>query len=449
MVEANEQKEQVDLLVVNGRLVTFDRDETVLERGALAVKDSRIVDVGSAGMILDRYTAGETIDASHHIVMPGLINAHTHSPMTLFRGLSDDLPLIPWLTAMGQASRRVIRAETVKLGATLGYAEMILGGTTTAVDMYFFPEMLVEVALAAGMRLVAGPVFVGGAGADGIPLDERVERARQFIRTYRDEPLITPCVSPHSLFDVEPAQLQEAFQLAQEEDVLYNIHAAETQSDVQMIRERFGRPPIEHMEALGLLSARTLMAHCVHVSGREIELIANRGAVVAHCPLSNCKLADGIAPVPAMVNAGVKLGLGTDGPGSSNDLNLWSVIRLAAVLHKGATLDPTVLPAKEVMRMATIDAARALGLGDEIGSLEKGKKADVILIDLDRPHLVPLFNPYSHMVYAVGREDVSSAIIDGRVVLRDRQLTGIDIQEVISRVRSLERDISGVDSPGM
>ncbi|MBN1318570.1 MAG: amidohydrolase [Anaerolineales bacterium] len=442
MPDKNDQLPNIDLLILNGSVVTMNPDESIIESGALAIKGSRIIDIGSVDRISRQYTANKSIDATHHIVMPGLINAHTHSPMTLFRGLSDDLPLVPWLNAMHQAAVRWIRPETVSLAATLGYAEMVLGGTTTNLDMYFFPEKLVEAAQSVGIRLIAGPVFVSSDGVDGIPLDERVERGKRFIRTHKNGSLIVPCVSPHSAYDVNPPQLEEAFQLAEEEDVLFNIHAAETQAEVQSIRERYGRRPIEHLEALGILSSRTVMAHCVHVTEREIELMAGRGALAVHCPLSNLKLADGIAPVPNMASAGVKLALGTDGPGSSNDLNLWTVIRLAAVLHKGATLDPTALPAKDVMRMATIDAARALGLGDEIGSLETGKKADVVLIDLNRPHLTPLFNYYSHMVYAVGRDDVSTVVIDGKVVVRDRKLITIEIEPLMSRVRSLVADRS-------
>jgi 5-methylthioadenosine/S-adenosylhomocysteine deaminase len=426
-----------DLLILNGTVITFDRDESILERGALAIKDSRIIAVGDTDRIPRQYKAGEIVDASGHIVMPGLINAHTHSAMTLFRGLSDDLPLVPWLEAMRQAAARWIRPETVKLAATLGYAEMVLGGTTTNVDMYFFPERLVEAARSVGIRLIAGPVFVSSDKVDGIPMSERVARGREFIQEHRQDPLIVPCVSPHSAYDVASSQLEEAFRLAKDEDVLFNIHAAETQAEVESIRSRYGRTPIEYLDALGVLSSRTVMAHCVHVTEKEIELIAEKEAVAVHCPMSNCKLADGIAPVPAMMDAGVNLALGTDGPGSSNDLNLWNVIRLAAVLHKGATLDPTVVAARDVMRMATIDAARALGLGDEIGSLEIGKKADVILIDVNRPHLVPMFNAYSHMAYAIGQSDVSTVIVDGRVVVRDRQLKGIEIDPVMDKVRSL------------
>lgn len=434
---ASDNKECVDLIVKNGKVVTFNPDNEIIEQGAIAISGQKIQDIGPSEIIMAGYRANQTIDASRHLVMPGLINAHTHSPMTLYRGLADDISVIPWLSEMSKASAKVIRPDVVQVTAKLGYIEKLRGGTTTALDMYYYPEVLAKAAQWVGIRLITGPVFVSSQKMGNLDNDKRVQKGEEFIHKYRNDPLITACVSPHSTFDVPPEALEKALDLAKKFDVLINIHTSETQAEVEHVLNQYGMSPIQFLNNLGLLSQRAVLAHCVYVTDDDINLIAKQGATVAHCPISNLKLADGVAPVNKMLDAGVNVVLGTDGPGSSNDLNMWAVIRLAAILHKGIQLDPTILPAMKVMKMVTIEAANSLGLADRIGSLEKGKIADIILIDLDRPHLVPMYDVYSHMVYAIGRDDISTVIVNGKVIIRKGRYENIQIHPILEEVREI------------
>ncbi len=433
---------KADILITHGLVVTFDQDMATIADGAIAIASGGIAGIGPTAQVLAEFHPSETIDASHHLVMPGLINAHTHGPMSLLRGLSDDLGLAAWLDAMRKASREVIRAETVELGAELAYAEMILGGTTTALDMYFFPEALIAAARRLGCRLMTGPVFIAHEVLDHIPAEERLARGRDFMREYKDEPLVTPCVMPHSPYGMPLRQLEHAQALASEFNSPISTHVSETNAEVTHIVAEYGVRPVQLLDRLGMLSPRTILAHAIHLTDDEIALLAQRGAVVAHCPVSNLKLGDGVAPIGRLLREHVQVTLGTDGPASSNDLDLWKVMRVAGILQRGVHQDPTLTSARDVARMVTIEAARALGLGDRIGSLEIGKRADIILVDLDHPHLVPLHDPYSLMVYAVGREDVSTVLIDGRVVVRDRCLLTLDLTRTIGSVRDITERIA-------
>jgi 5-methylthioadenosine/S-adenosylhomocysteine deaminase len=417
----------------------MDAQGTVYEDGAVAVRGADIVAVGATAALTQRFGAGdgERIDASGRIVLPGLINLHTHGADSLFRGLIDDLPLEPWLERLWQVERQFLDPETVGAGALLAYAEMIRGGTTTALDMFWYPEAGARAAGEIGFRLLTGPVWFDSPEIDGLQPADRLARGREFLQEYRDHPLVTPCVLPHGTYTVAPGHLEQARDLAEEFDLLLSTHLSETVREVETVRERYGRRPPEHLDQLRMLGPRTVLAHCVHLDAREVDLLAERRSVVAHCPLSNLKLGSGVAPLPALRRTGVRLGLGTDGPVSGNDLDLWLTMRLAAVLHKGVHRDPTVLSAREVVALATREAADALDKADEIGSLEPGKRADLIVIRLDRPHLVPLYDPYSHLVYNVGRGDVETVVIHGRPVLDRNRLTTVDEGVVLGEVRSI------------
>ncbi len=432
-----------DHLITGGLVVTLDDRHTLIDDGAVAVRGSRIVAVGPAGEVGARFGAGETIDAAGKIVMPGLINAHTHAGDSLFRGLFEDLPLEPWLERLWVAERRFLRPDTVAIGARLAFAEMIRAGTTAALDMFWFPEAGAAVARELGFRLMTGPIYFDGDEApDGIPQGERTARGRELLQELSGDPLISSCVLPHSTYTVSPGSLAEARDLAEAFGVPISTHASETVAEVGIVEDRHGHRPPAHLDRLGMLAEGTVLAHCVHLEPPEMELLASRRTAVAHCPMSNLKLGSGIAPVPELRAAGVGVALGTDGPVSSNDLDLWPVLRLAAALGKGVHRDPSLLPAREVLRFATRDAARALGLGDEIGSLEPGKRADLILVDADRPHLTPLYDVYSHLVYAAGRADVATVMIDGRIVMRERELVDVDEERAIGEVRELGREIA-------
>ncbi len=430
-------KKSIELLIKNGMIVTMNETNHVIEDGAVAIQDAEIIDVGTTSDLDAKYEVKEEIDAGQHIVMPGLINAHTHLAMTLFRGFADDLPLDPFLARVWEAEGRFIRPDTVEIGTRLAFAEMIRGGTTMALDMYWFPEASAEVASSVGFRLINGPIFVDFDGPDGIPAVERAQRGRELFQRYTENPFILPCVLPHGTYTVSPDILTQAWELAGEFETLFHTHASETADEVATVRERYGKTPPEHLDHLGLLTPRTSLAHCVHLNEADIEIVAERGATVVHCPISNLKMASGIAPLPQMHAAGVPVLLGTDGSATGNDLDMWKHMRIAAILHRGVHYDPTFNPAEKVVRTVTREAAEALGIGDRFGSIEAGKFADLILIDLNSVHLAPMYDVFSHLVYAVGREDVSTVIIHGKVIMRQRELLTIDEAETVARTREL------------
>lgn len=433
----------IDRLLLGGHVVTMDNDWRVLEDGAVAIRGADIVEVGAAEDLAGRYRAvtGEILDTRGRLILPGLINTHTHGADSLFRGLLDDLALEPWLERLWVVEKQILSPETVGAGARLAYAEMIRGGTTTALDMFWYPEASAVAAREMGFRVITGPVWFDSTEIDGLTPDERTRRGTEFMQEYHRDPLITPCVLPHGTYTVAPPQLETARDLAAEFDVLLSTHLSETAAEVTQIESQYGRRPPEHLDVLEMLGPKTVLAHCVHLEDAEIDLLAERRAVVAHCPLSNLKLGSGVARLDPMRQAGVRVGLGTDGPVSGNDLDMWLTLRLTAVLHKGVHQDPSLIPARDVIAMATREAAAALGKENEIGSLEPGKRADIIVVNADRPHLTPMFDVYSHLVYAVGREDVETVLIHGRPVLRDRALLTLDEEAVIADVRAIAERI--------
>src|SRR5581483_1544661 len=317
----------------------------------------------------------------------------------------------------------------------------------TALDMYWFPEVMAQVAQQIHFRLMTGPIWLGIPNApDGIPKQERTARGREFLQQFRNDPLIVSVVQPHSTYTVPKELLQEAWSLATEFGVWFNTHCSETTAEVVTVTKNTGSSPPRYLDSLGILSSHTVLAHCVHVAHDEITLFAQRGVTVAHCPISNLKLAAGIAPIVPMQRAGVRVALGTDSAQSSNDLNLWNDLRLAPILQKTVQNDPTVMPAPQVVRMATCDAARALGLADKIGSLEVGKRADIILLNLDSTHALPLYDLYAQLLYSLGRDDVDTVIIDGKIVMRHRELQTIHESELSSQVRELAEQINAEEN---
>lgn len=434
----------IDLLIHGGPVLTMDRDCRQYDDGAVAIRGGELVEVGPAAELMPRWQtqAAEILDATGRLTMPGLVNAHTHLADVLFRGLYDDLALEPWLDRLWASERAFVRPDTVRLGVRLALAEMIRSGTTTALDMFFFPEVSTQVAADTGFRLLAGqPLFSDGA-PDGLSWDERLERSRQLADQWRAHPLIETWVMPHATYTVTAAHLAQVRDLVAELEAPFTTHLSETAFEVASVTGRCGHRPPAYLEQLGLLTGRTVLAHLVHLNDGEIELLARHRAVMAHCPMSNLKLGSGIARLGDLQAGGVPITLGTDGPVSSNDLDLWATLRLAAVLHKGAQQDPSLVTAREVALWATRDGAEHLGLGQVTGSLEAGKRADLILIELDRPHLVPRFDLYSLLVYAVGRDDVSHTMVQGRWLMRDRQLATLDETSVRADVAALAADIA-------
>ncbi len=425
------------LVVMGGTIVTFDSDGRVIEDGAVAIEDGRIAAVGPAAEIEGAYPEAHRIDAAGGLILPGLINAHTHAPMVFFRGLADDLELMEWLEeVVFPAEAEHVDQELVRWGTRLACLEMLRGGITTFVDMYYFDDTIAEEAERCGMRAVVGETLIDFPAPDNKSWEEAIDYTRSFVERWRGHPRITPAVAPHSLYTVSTEHWIEAHELAEELDVPLLTHLAEGQAEIDRVVEATGMTSIEYLEHLGLLDDRLLAAHVILPTPNEIDLLAKRGVGVAHCPQSNMKIAAGVAPVPAMIEAGVAVGIGTDGAGSNNDLNLWEEVDTAAKLHKLESGDPTVLPARQALAMATIEGARALNMEDEIGSLEVGKRADLLVVATDGLHQQPqdpAANPYSFLVYSTKASDVRTVIVEGRVVVDNGQVLTLDAAEVLER----------------
>ena len=435
---------QADLLIENAWLLTMDRENTVVKKGALAIQGETILALGPLAS-LGSIQARERLDAQGGILMPGFVNVHTHASMTLFRGLADDLPLMRWLEDHIFPAETRLTKDLVRLGAELACLEMMGSGTTTFCDMYLFEESVAEAARDAGMRAVVGEVLYDFPSPAYGPLEQGFAQVEAMALAWKDHPRITIAVKPHSPYLCAPELLTRAFDLSEKYNLPFVIHLAETLSEARRIQEAYGKSPTAHLADLGILSPRTLAAHCVVMDERDIALFAEKGSHVAHNPQSNMKLASGIAPVPEMLAAGISVGLGTDGAASNNDLSMFSEIRAAALLHKVNRKDPTILDARTVLRMATIAGARCLGLADRIGSLEVGKQADLILIRTDSPHMTPLYHPCSHVVYAAGREDVSDVFIAGKGVYRNRAFTTLDAEAICAKAREAAVTMTGKD----
>ncbi len=417
--------------ITNATVVTVDDSDLVLPGGTVVFTGSTIIEVLPAGTSPST-TVDTVIDAYGGIVMPGLINAHTHLAMTLFRGYADDLGLQAFLDRLIPAETAVLSETHVRTGTRLAFAEALRSGCTSALDMYWWPLASLDEADKAGFDLQAGPIFIGFDGPDRTPWDTRIERARATAPH--------AWLFAHGTYTMEPSQLAELGALAAELGTRFHIHAAENEAEVVDVRSRFGRSPVELLDDLGLLRPGTVLAHAVVLDDHEITRIAETGTAVAHCPMSNMKLASGFCRVPELQAAGAVVGLGTDGPSSSNDLDMFAAMRSAATIHKGQRLDPMVLPATTILRMATIDGARALGIDTQAGSIEVGKRADLVLLDPDSPSLNPIYDPISTVVYAAGRGDVTDVWARGQHVVDARRCTTVDLARALAEARA-EADI--------
>ncbi len=435
-------KKLADILITNGILLSLSPDSQPIEIGALAISGGRIDALGSQKAIEACYKSSKIINAQGGLIMPGLINGHTHLPMALFRGLADDLPLdIWWKEYIFPAEKKWVDAEFVYWGSLLSLAEMIRSGTTTLADGYFFEAEVARAAQKAGIRALLGQGILDFPSPDSPSPEEGLERIEAFIAQYMGSSLIHPALFPHSLYTCSPSLLARCYELARRYGVPMMIHLAETQREVAEVLKRFGRRPVGHMEGLGLLTSSLVAVHCIWVTEEEMDLLALRGVRVVHTPESNMKLASGVAPVPELLARGVRVGLGTDGAASNNNLDLFQEMDLAAKLHKVHRLDPTVMPSPVVLEMATLGGARVLGLEKEVGSLEVGKKADVIVVQLNRPHLQPLYSGVSHLVYSATGADVRDVVIDGKLVMENRKLLTLDEEEILAKAKEWQRNI--------
>jgi len=429
-----------DLLIRNGTILTMNPQNSIFEKGLLGITADTIAYIGKGDK--KGFHAKKVINANGGIILPGLINGHTHAAMTLYRGIADDLPLMEWLNNYIFPLESKTNADFVYAGSLLACAEMIMSGTTTFSDMYIFEAETARAAKVAGMRCVVGEVLYDFDSPNYGPVANGIRYTENLIERWQNDPLVSVAVEPHALFTCSPDLLQAANNLALEYQVPLITHLAETESESIQIQEKYGKSPVQHLLSLDILGSHLIAAHCVQLDGDDIRILAEKGVKIIHNPESNMKLASGIAPVPEMLSRGITVGLGTDGPASNNDLDLFGEMSTAAKLHKLNTGDTTVMDAVTVLRMATIEGAKALGIDDITGSLEKGKKGDIIIVDINKPHLVPIYNPYSHLVYSARGSDVSHTIINGRLVMAERRILTMEVDELIRNAFTKSRDIS-------
>lgn len=440
---ARAQTQQVDTVITHGIVVTMDSARHLYHDGAVAVRGDSIVAVGPTNDIEARYHAARTIDARDEIVMPGLINGHTHAAMSLFRGLADDLSLNDWLQKyIFPAEARNVTPDFVEWGTRLGMLEMLRGGITTYADMYYFEDNVAQVTKAAGMRGVLGETFIDFPAPDNKSVPQMIAYTEKYIQHWQGDPLITPAVAPHSIYTCSTKTLEAAAALARKYHVPILIHLSEAPFEGDQSRAKYGLSPTGYLESIGFLGPDVTAAHCVWVNAGDMELLASHDVGCVHNPSSNMKLASGASPVVSLIAANVPVGLGTDGAASNNDLDMFEEMDIAAKLQKLVRMDPRALPAEQVVAMATINGARALHMEKEIGSLEVGKKADVILIRTDAPHATPMYNVYSQLVYALKASDVDSVIIGGRIVMEHRRMLTLDPAAILARARAYAKQVS-------
>lgn len=441
----SKQGQHADFLITNGMVITMNPSGRRIASGAVAVAGNRIKAVGPKEDF-NIWDIDRTIDATGGLILPGLINTHTHAAMSLFRGLADDMPLMTWLNDHIFPAEARLTPEMVYAGTRLSCAEFIRSGTTCFCDMYLFEDSVAQAANDAGMRAVVGEVLFDFPSPNYGPIEKGFDYTARLFDKWAGNPLISIAVEPHSPYLCAPEVLQKSAALAGDHNARLVIHVSETQAEVAQIKERYGLTPVAHLEKIGILGPNLVACHAVVLTRQDIELLNARQVKVSHNAESNMKLASGIAPIPQLQNAGVCVGLGTDGCSSNNDLDLFAEMDTVAKLHKVQQLDPTVMDADKVLRMATIDAARVLGMEDAIGSLEADKLADVIVIDTARPHLTPMYDPVSHLVYAVRGSDVRHTMINGRLVMEDRTLLTIDEEQTMADAREMAVEIGQADA---
>ena len=441
-VDAQGRRQTVDLLVLGGTIVTMDQTRRIIDDGGIAVSNGRILAIGPRAEIERGYTSRQRVSAQGKVLAPGLINGHTHVPMVLFRGLADELDLQEWLTKyIFPAEAKNVTEEFVRVGARLGLAEMIRGGTTTYCDMYYFEDAIAEETAKAGVRGILGQTLIDFPVADNKTYEEGLASVERFVARWKGHELIIPAIAPHAPYTVSEEHLKAARAFSDRTGAPIVIHISETKREVDDMVKAKGASPVAYLERIGFLNERVIAAHMVWPQGTDIAILLRRGVGVVHNPQSNMKLAAGVAPVPRMLKEGVLLGLGTDGAASNNDLNMWEEMDTVAKLHKVFSGDPKVISAQQAFELATIRGAQALHLEKEIGSLEVGKRADLMVINRDTLNQIPAYNIYSDLVYATKATDVETVIINGRIVMRDRRLLTLNEAAVKAEARAFRDKI--------
>jgi 5-methylthioadenosine/S-adenosylhomocysteine deaminase len=435
--------ERIDLIVKGDHIVSMDPAGTVIENGAIAIDEGLIIAIGSAADIEAAYTAVETLNGDNRVVMPGLVNGHSHAAMTLLRGVADDLALMDWLqNYIFPAEVEFVDAEFVRIGTELACWEMIRGGTTTFVDMYYFPDTIAQVVDSCGMRAMISATVIDQRSPDAENAGDSIAKGIGFVNRWQGKnSRISPIFGPHANYTMNAEQLAATRAAAMELGVPVSIHVSESPFELQYSQDTYGMPSIEMYESIGFFEGPTIAAHVVWPTKEEIPILANRKVGVIHNPTSNMKIASGIAPITEMLDAGVRVGLGTDGAASNNDLDMWEEMRLASLLQKVDRMDPEVIPATTVLGMATSGGATAIGLGDSIGSLEVGKRADLIQVAFEDVHHVPTYDVVSHLVFVTDEQDVASVVVDGEVLMREREMLTIDTDRVAAEAKALAAKI--------
>ncbi len=440
---ANVDDDRIDLIVKGDYVVTMDQSGTVYEQGAVAVDEGVILAIGPAADIEAKYAAREVLKSDNRVVMPGLINGHSHAAMTLLRGVADDLALMDWLNNyIFPAEVEFVDPDFVRIGTELACWEMIRGGTTTFVDMYYYPDTIAEVVESCGMRALISATVIDQRSPDAENADDSIAKGIGFIKRWKDRnSRITPIFGPHANYTLDAEQLAATRKAALELGVPISIHVSESPYELQYSQDKYGMPSILMYESIDFFDAHTIAAHVVWPTPEEITILAARNVGVIHNPTSNMKIASGISPVTEMLAAGVRMGIGTDGAASNNDLDLWEEMRLAALLQKVDRMDPEVMSATTVLTMATRGGAVAAGLGDSVGSLEVGKRADLIQVAFEDVHHVPTYDVISHLVYVTDEQDVASVIVDGKLLMREREMLTIDTERVAREANALAAQI--------
>lgn len=425
-------------IICNARILTMNAGMEIIENGYIRIKSGKIESIGPMEGLRMENASGEVEDMGGMLIMPGFVNTHTHVPMTLLRGYADDLPLHRWLTEyIFPAEARSMTPEHVRIAARLAFVEMIKSGTTCFNDMYFFEDVIAEEAKAAGIRGVMNESLIDFPTVSFKSVEEGLARSERLIRNWEGDALIHPSVTVHAPYTCSKDTLQRAKRLADKESVLLQIHVAETRKEVEDIKARTGMPPAEYLYSIGLLDSNVIAAHCVWLNEKEVGLLAETGTSVGHCPKSNLKLASGIADTDAYMKAGITVGIGTDGAASNNTLDMVEEMRFAALLPKAVHYDPEAVNAATALRMATIDGAKAVGLGDITGSLEVGKRADLIAVNMNASNMQPVYNEYSAVVYAMNSKNIRSSMVNGEWIMHNREILRIDKEQAIENLKSI------------
>ncbi|HIJ59162.1 MAG TPA: amidohydrolase family protein [Nitrospirae bacterium] len=425
---------QADIIICGDYVVTMNEKMDLITKGAIAIKDGRIIDIGQENSIRKNYLSKTLIDGKDKALLPGLINTHTHAAMVYYRGLADDLPLKEWWEQhMFPAETKTLSHEFILDALELACLEMIKSGVTTFNDMYFFGDSAAESTIKSGIRGIIGVGILDFPSVSAKTQEEYFNNVQVLIDKYKGHELITPCISPHALYTCSPETFKKAQEMAEKHDISIHIHLSETEWEVSEILSRYGKRPVNLLHSIGFLSQRVLAAHCVWLNDEEIDLLAQTGTSVSHCLESNMKLASGFAPIVKMIKSGVNVSIGTDGAASNNDLSMIGEMSTVAKVHKAIEKDPTAIDDRTTLKMATINGAKALAMEHLIGSLEKGKYADIVSINLKKPHLTPLYDIYSHIVYSSISSDVDTVIVNGKLLMENGYVLTLDEDEVIKK----------------